>query len=260
MATAGSAHDGLNYPDFFPSANISAAFGRNAGCYFYFAGNLVYPRHGTKTAYFCRFCRTDAAAVLYCGMDQTVQRIYRMAFNRRTAGFMNSPRLSFYDPDGLSYIGLAAAAALALQTVRFKWGSEPDNRLIGLLLLASAALTTMALASLAKFDLWPAVLAIEILILGALSHLTKIKNPDGRCQNRRFPVCVGPTEKYSVCAWRHFVCAAGNPGDEVLFPCFRLNGALLRFLYHHSGTGICRAGLDRQGQMPPDSQGRRRCP
>ncbi len=82
----------------------------------------------------------------------------------------------FYDPDGLSYIGLAAAAALALQTVRFKWGSEPDNRLIGLLLLASAALTTMALASLAKFDLWPAVLAIEILILGALSHLTKIKN------------------------------------------------------------------------------------
>ncbi len=80
----------------------------------------------------------------------------------------------FYDPDGLSYIGLAAA--LALQTVRFKWGSEPDNRLIGLLLLASAALTTMALASLAKFDLWPAVLAIEILILGALSHLTKIKN------------------------------------------------------------------------------------
>ncbi len=79
----------------------------------------------------------------------------------------------FYDPDGLSYIGLAA---LALQTVRFKWGSEPDNRLIGLLLLASAALTTMALASLAKFDLWPAVLAIEILILGALSHLTKIKN------------------------------------------------------------------------------------
>ncbi len=76
----------------------------------------------------------------------------------------------------MSYIGLAAAAALALQTVRFKWGSEPDNRLIGLLLLASAALTTMALASLAKFDLWPAVLAIEILILGALSHLTKIKN------------------------------------------------------------------------------------
>ena len=43
------------------------------------------PDTAQKTAYFCRFCRTDAAAVLYCGMDQTVQRIYRMAFNRRTA-------------------------------------------------------------------------------------------------------------------------------------------------------------------------------
>ncbi len=82
----------------------------------------------------------------------------------------------FYDTDGLSYIGLAAAAALALQTVRFKWGTEPDNRLVGLLLLTSSALTTMALASLVKFDLWPAVLAIEVLILGALTYLAKIKN------------------------------------------------------------------------------------
>ncbi len=82
----------------------------------------------------------------------------------------------FYDADELSYIGLAAAAALALQTVRFKWGTEPDNRLVGLLLLTSSALTTMALASLVKFDLWPAVLAIEILILGALTYLAKIKN------------------------------------------------------------------------------------
>lgn len=82
----------------------------------------------------------------------------------------------FYDTDGLSYIGLAAAAALALQTVRFKWGTEPDNRLVGLLLLTSSALTTMALASLVKFDLWPAFLAIEVLILGALTYLAKIKN------------------------------------------------------------------------------------
>lgn len=82
----------------------------------------------------------------------------------------------FYDPDGLSYIGVTAAAALALQTLRFKRGNEPNNRLVGLLLLTSAALTTMALASLVKFDLWPAVLAIEILILGASAYLTKIKN------------------------------------------------------------------------------------
>ena len=174
MATAGSAHDGLNYPDFFRRQTYLPLLAATQAVIFILLATWYTPDTAQKQLIFAGFA---ALTLLPFYIAVWIRPCKEFIVWLLTAAplIYELATFIFYDPDGLSYIGLAAAA-LALQTVRFKWGSEPDNRLIGLLLLASAALTTMALASLAKFDLWPAVLAIEILILGALSHLTKIKN------------------------------------------------------------------------------------
>lgn len=77
----------------------------------------------------------------------------------------------FLFPDGralLPYIGLAAAVLLAVLVCRLNLKDKSQAAAGSFLLLAAAALTTMALASLVNVDFWPIVLSAEILILGFL--------------------------------------------------------------------------------------------
>ena len=60
----------------------------------------------------------------------------------------------------LPYVGLAAAVAFAAQVCRLNLKEAAAARAAGFLLLSSAALTTMALASLADARFWPVVLSV----------------------------------------------------------------------------------------------------
>lgn len=70
----------------------------------------------------------------------------------------------------LPYVGLAAAVAFAAQVCRLNLKEAAAARAAGFLLLSSAALTTMALASLADARFWPVVLSVEILVLAFLRN------------------------------------------------------------------------------------------
>ena len=71
----------------------------------------------------------------------------------------------------LPYVGLAAAVAFAAQVCRLNLKEAAAARAAGFLLLSSAALTTMALASLADARFWPVVLSVEIPVLAFLRNL-----------------------------------------------------------------------------------------
>lgn len=70
----------------------------------------------------------------------------------------------------LPYVGLAAAVAFAAQVCRLNLKEAAAARAAGFLLLSSAALTTMALASLADARFWPVVLSVEIPVLAFLRN------------------------------------------------------------------------------------------
>ena len=70
----------------------------------------------------------------------------------------------------LPYVGLAAAVAFAAQVCRLNLKEAAAARAAGFLLLSSAALTTMALASLADARFWPVVLSVEIPVLAFLHN------------------------------------------------------------------------------------------
>lgn len=76
----------------------------------------------------------------------------------------------------LPYGGLAAAAAMALPLCRIDCVSERERSKAGGLVLSSASLLTMSFAALIEAEFWPVVLAVEILIMGAVMAFAKLQN------------------------------------------------------------------------------------
>lgn len=76
----------------------------------------------------------------------------------------------------LPYGGLAAAAVMALPLCRIDCASERESSRAGGLVLSSASLLTMSFAALTDAEFWPVVLAVEILIMGAVMTFAKLQN------------------------------------------------------------------------------------
>lgn len=77
--------------------------------------------------------------------------------------------------EALPYIALGTAVAFLLPLCRLDLNSDKDRPFAGSLVLSSAALLTMALASLVNAEFWPVVLSLEILLMGTVMTFWHIK-------------------------------------------------------------------------------------
>lgn len=77
--------------------------------------------------------------------------------------------------DVVPYIALGSAVALLLPVCRLELSSDEDCPFAGSLALSSAALLTMAFASLIKAEFWPVVLSLEVLLMGTAMVYWNIK-------------------------------------------------------------------------------------
>lgn len=75
----------------------------------------------------------------------------------------------------LPYIALGTAVAFLLPLCRLDLSSDKDRPFSGSLILSSAALVTMALASLVNAEFWPVVLSLEVLLMGTVMTFWNIK-------------------------------------------------------------------------------------